>query len=269
MSNWQVIKEQIKYVDLLIEVCDARAPESSRHSNVNKMFAGKPILLVINKADLADPKLLPAYQKKFTASQKTIALSLKENKGKKAIFDTILEMTAGQREKLTKKGIRKTTTRICVIGMPNVGKSSLINWLVGRNLAKAANKPGITKGPQWIRLKGDLELLDTPGILPKDNLKQLQKEKLAILNLLTEKTDDEILANKSLDFLKAYYLTSIKKYLKTEHIEDINLENLARQRKFLNPGDKYNLMRAATTLLTDLRNGRLGGVCLDRDIYPE
>ena len=263
-TSWQLIKEQVKYIDLLIEVCDARAPQSSRHPKVREMFVGKPFLLVLNKADLADEKALSICQNKNFADQKTIALSLKKITGKRALLDIIAQVANSQREKLAKKGINKKTARICVIGMPNVGKSSLINWLMGRNLAKAANKPGITKGPQWLRLASNLELLDTPGILPKDNLKQLQKDKLAILNLL-ESSDDETLANKALIFLKAHYLISIKKYLKTDNIEEINLETLARQRKFLNPGGKYNLMRAASTLLNDLRSGKLGGICLDVD----
>lgn len=268
MSNWQAIKEQIKYVDLLIEVCDARAPRSSRHSNVGKMFAGKPVLLVLNKADLADEKILSICLKQLdqSAQQKSIALSLKRNTNKRAIFNIISELTAPKLAKLTQKGIRPRAVRICVIGMPNVGKSSLINWLIGRNLAKAANKPGITRGPQWIRIGSNLELLDTPGILPKDNMAQSQKDKLAILNLLAESSDEEILANQALAFLKAHYLLAIKKYLKVDDIEEINLESLARQRKFLSPGGKYNLMRAASTLLTDLRDGKLGGVCLDLDL---
>jgi ribosome biogenesis GTPase A len=268
LTSWQGIREQVKYVDLLIEVCDARAPLSSRHAKAREMFAGKPFLLVLNKSDLADEKTLSIHLERLNQSpdQRCIALSLKKNTNKKAIFSMISGLTALKREKQAKKGIRQQALRICVIGMPNVGKSSLINWLVGRSAAKAADKPGVTRGPQWIRLSSNLELLDTPGILPKDNLSQKHKDNLAILNLLNEGSDDESLANKALFFLKAHYQSAIKRYLNVDSLEDINLENLAGKRNFISPGGKYNLMRAASTLLTDLRGGKLGGVCLDQDL---
>jgi ribosome biogenesis GTPase A len=265
-GNWQVIREQVKYVDLLIEVCDARAPQSSRHANAREIFAGKPILLVLNKSDLADEKLLSVYINKLNQlpDQKAISLSLKQSSNKKAVFNLIANLTAYKREKLAKKGILQQSTRI---GMPNVGKSSLINWLVGRSSAKAANKPGVTRGPQWVRIDANLELLDTPGILPKDNLDQNKKETLAILNLITEASDEEILANKALAFLKEHYLLSIQKYLDVDNSEDIHLESLARKRNLISVGGKLNLMRAASTLLTDLRGGKLGGICLDQELF--
>jgi len=268
-GNWQVIREQVKYVDLLIEVCDARAPNSSRHAKAREIFAGKPILLVLNKSDLADEKLLPAYINKLNElpDQKAISLSLKQSSNKKAVFNLIANLTAYKREKLAKKGIRQQAVRICVIGMPNVGKSSLINWLVGRNIAKAANKPGVTRGPQWVRIDANLELLDTPGILPKDNLDKGKKETLAILNLITELSDDEILANRALTFLKEHYLISLKQYLDVDNTEDIHLKSLAEKRNLISAGGKLNLMRAASTLLTDLRGGKLGGICLDQELF--
>ena len=271
-SNWQVIREQIKYVDLLIEVCDARAPQSSRHAKTREMFTGKPFLLILNKADLADEKVLLAYVNKLNQSpdQKAISLSLKQSANKKAVFNIIGSLTSSRREKLANKGIRQPTTRICVIGMPNVGKSSLINWLVGRSSAKAANKPGITRGPQWIRLGSNLELLDTPGILPKDNMDQITKTKLAILNLIKEGSDEfDTLAYQALIILKAHYLPALKKYFGTDNVEEINLENLAIKRNLVSSGGEYNLMRAASTLLTDLRDGKLGGVCFDQALFTE
>lgn len=271
-SNWPIIREQIKYIDLLIEVCDARAPQSSRHGKAHEMFAGKVFLVLLNKADLADKNILSLYLNKLNQStnQKAIAISLKQSTGKKAVMNLIYSLTASRRERQAKKGIRQKITRICVIGLPNVGKSSLINWLGGRKRAKAADRPGITRGPQWIRLDSQLEMLDTPGILPKDHLGRQTRDKLAILNLIGDGSEEvEGLANKALAFLKTHYLMAIKNYLAANHVEEITLERLARKRNFLNPGGKYDLMRAATTLLSDLRSGKLGGVCLDLDLLDK
>ena len=265
-SNWPIIREQIKYVDLLIEVCDARAPYSSRHKKAKEMFPGKPVLLVLNKADLADQKVLQIYLKNLNQStdEKAIALSLKTAHNQKSILELIFSLTASKRENLAKKGILSPVVRTCIIGMPNVGKSSLINWLSKRKRTKVANLPGVTRGPQWIKLSSQLELLDTPGILPKDRMEQQVLDKLAILNLLTESHDHmETLAEKLLAFMTIHYPTAIMNYLDINNVAEINLETLAKKRGFLGAGGQYNLERAASALLTDLGNCKLGGICLD------
>ncbi len=267
MSNWQIIRGQIKYIDLLIEVCDARAPYSSRHPKAKEIFGSKPILLLLNKSDLADKKYLDNELEQLNKlpNQKAIALSLKSKQHKQTILKIIEDLTKVKREASKRKGLSTTTIRICVVGMPNVGKSSLINWLIGHKRAKVGNKPGITKGPQWIKIDKGLELLDTPGVLPRENLDNKTRTKLAILNLLKAAPDEtETLANESLTFLKIYYPLAIKQYLDISEDENINLETLAQKRGFLSPGGKYNLNRAAHTLLLDLNDGKLGGVFLDR-----
>ncbi len=268
-SNWPIIREQLKYIDLLIEVCDARAPLSSRHKKAKEIFSGKPVLLVLNKADLADQKALQVHLRNINQStdEKAIALSLKTNHNQKAILDLILKLTASRRQALAKKGILSQVVRTCIIGMPNVGKSSLINWLSKQKRARVANIPGVTRGPQWIKLSSQLELLDTPGILPKDSLAAPVKDKLAILNLLTESTYDlESLAEKLLSFMKTQYPAAIMNYLDISNITEISLETLAQKRGFLTAGGQYDFERAARALLTDLRNFKLGGICLD---WPE
>ncbi len=266
MSNWQIIREQVKYIDLLIEVCDARAPQSSRHPRAKEIFANKPILLVFNKADLADQRLLDKYTRSLvdSAREQSITLSLKSKQHKQAVLKLITQMTAEKQKALAKKGISTPVIRICVIGMPNVGKSSLINWLTGHKNVKVGNKPGVTRGPQWIKLQLGLELLDTPGILPRDNLDKKTNEKLAILNLIkTDQSETPTLAEEALAILKEQYPDMTKKYFGIDAIDDINLENLAKKRNFLQPGGKYNLDRAAHTLLSDLGSGTLGGVFFD------
>jgi len=269
ISNWHIIREQIKYVDLLIEVCDARAPFSSRHPKTKEIFVNKPTLLVLNKADLADKKLLLESVNQFSQSayEKALPLSLKTKTNKQGVLHLIKSLTEAKRVASIKRGINIPVTRICVIGMPNVGKSSLINWLCGRRQAKVGDKPGITRGPQWIKIGLGLELLDTPGILPRENLDKKTVEKLAILNLITgSPIDEESLANEILNFLSASYPTAIKEYLHAEDmkVENISLEALAKKRNFLSSGGKYNLQRAANTLISDVRCGKLGGIFLDK-----
>jgi ribosome biogenesis GTPase A len=269
ISNWHIIREQIKYVDLLIEVCDARAPFSSRHPKTKEIFVDKPTLLVLNKADLADKKLLLESVSQFNKSdyEKVLPLSLKVKTNKQVVLHLIKSLTEAKRTASIKKGINMPVTRICVIGMPNVGKSSLINWLCGRRRAKVGDKPGITRGPQWIKIDLGLELLDTPGILPRENMDKKTIEKLAILNLITgSPIDEESLANEILNFLCANYPMAIKEYLQVENnsIENVNLEALAQKRNFLSSGGKYNLLRAANTLISDVRCGKLGGIFLDK-----
>ena len=266
MSNWHIIREQVKYIDLLIEVCDARAPQSSRHPRVKEIFANKPVLLVLNKADLADKTLLENYSNKLnkTSPEKSIALSVKSKQHRQAVLKLITQMTAEKQKALAKKGINTPVVRICVIGMPNVGKSSLINWLTGHKNVKVGNKPGVTKGPQWIKLQFGLELLDTPGILPRDNMDKKTNNILSMLNLIkTDQSETETLANETLSYLTERYPVAIKNYLDTENLDEINLETLAKKRNFLSSGGKYNLDRAGHTLLSDFGCGKLGGVFFD------
>ena len=150
------------------------------------------------------------------------------------------------------------------MGMPNVGKSSLINWLIGQKKAKVGNKPGVTKGAQWVRVHPQIELLDTPGILPAFSFSAATAKKLALFNLLPESNYDvEEVAQDGLEQLKAQYPKQVQNYI-YEKAESLNLEELARRRNFLTTGGSLDLVRAANVFFSDLRNGKLGRVTLDR-----
>ena len=166
----RLIQEQLQLVDLVIELGDARLPESSQNPMLQKIINGrKPVLLVLNKNDLADPNRTKFWIDKLSKeyNQKAIALSATDSKAKivKLLVESIYELTQEKRTRLENKGAKNVTMRAMIVGIPNVGKSTFINTLLGKNVVVTGNKPGVTRGKQWIRLSDDIELLDTPGIL--------------------------------------------------------------------------------------------------------
>jgi len=258
---------QLKLVDLVIEVLDARLPESSRHPQSQTLFGNKPRLVVLAKEDLADPEKAKQWLKLLTdsdSSQSAISLDLKRVSGKGNVISQALRLTESKRNSLAKKGLLPRPMRACVVGMPNVGKSSLINWLVGRRKARVGNKPGITVGAQWIRLHPALELLDTPGILPPVEFAPETALKLALCNLLTERTyDQKQTAEDGLELINSKYSQYISGYAVDSPGQPPSLETVAAKKNCLGPGGQYDILRAAGIFLTDLRSGRLGRITLD------
>jgi ribosome biogenesis GTPase A len=258
------LTELVKWVDLLIEVCDARAPLSSRHPNTNNIFGNKPRVVVLSKADLAEPEATKDWLAYFNDQehQSVLALSFKNPGGKERLLSAVLKATADKREKMAGKGLLPRPVRICVVGMPNVGKSSLINWLIGKNRAKVADRPGVTRAPQWIRVHPQIELLDSPGVLPNRAFDEITSLKLALLNLLGENTyDQEEMARAALLRFDSNQLDQIANYFGVD--EDISLESLAKKRNFITHGGKLDTRRAAGAFINDLREGKLGKVMLD------
>jgi ribosome biogenesis GTPase A len=187
------LQQQLKHVDLVIEVLDARAPLSSRHPRAVELFGAKPRLIILSKKDLADGQRLKQFLQLFQDPHQqvqAIALSLKSQENKTSIFTAALELTENKRQQLSDRGLLPRPIRVCVVGMPNVGKSSFINWLIGQKKAKVGNKPGITRGPQWVRVHPQIELLDTPGVLPNATFAEATAQKLALFNLLPESSYD-------------------------------------------------------------------------------
>ncbi len=263
------LQEQIKYVDLIIEVVDARAPGSSRHPASEKIFGNKPRLIVLTKLDLADPNICKEWIKGLSKDRNEagIALSLKTSQGKKSLINQALKITSRKREAQARKGLLPRPMRICVVGMPNVGKSSLINWLIGHSRVKVANKPGVTRAPQWIKVHPQIELLDTPGILPVNQLNPDSALKLALCNLLAETSyDAKEVALGGLELLNRYYSKLLDQYLGGPYSAENGLELLARKRNFIAHGGIPDISRAAKAFLTDLGSGKLGAITLDRNV---
>jgi len=262
---------QLKLADLIIEVVDARAPISSRHPASVKLFGKKPRIVVLAKEDLADSGFTEIHRRGMDSSsnQRSLSLSFKSQKGKGKLLDMVLMLTKPEREKLATKGILPRPVRICVVGMPNVGKSTLINWFVGSRRVRVGDLPGITKGPQWVRIHPQIELLDTPGVLPPTQFKSAVLLKLALLNLISPGSyETETVARAGLRLLGKTHPERIRSLFgivddvaPNDHV--ISLEMFGRRRNFLRAGGLVDVGRAANVFLNEFRSGKLGRISLD------
>ncbi len=257
-TPFQRLKEQIKWVDLVFEVCDARCPTASKHPKSDEIFSNKTRIVVLTKEDIADPRALDAFQ------DQAFILSLKNQRGKEKLIRHALAVTADKREALSRKGILPRPMRVCVVGMPNVGKSSLINWLIGAKKTAVADRPGVTRGTQWVKVHPQLELMDTPGILPVGALSKDATLKLALFNLIPASSYEvEAVSRQGLDILQKAYPNLIQTYIPGLEPGHVTLEDLAKKRNFLTTGGMPDYMRAAGTFLADLRGGKIGRITLE------
>ena len=270
------MQEDIKLVDLVVEVLDARIPISSRNPDIDSLANNKARLVLLNKADLADNK----YNEKWVAYFKdkgitALLINAKTGNGLKGIQAAVQEACKEKIQRDRKRGIKNRPVRAMVVGIPNVGKSTFINAYAGRACAKTGNKPGVTKGKQWIRLGKNLELLDTPGILwPKfesqiigrniafigsmnDQIIQIEELALDLIEVL-EKLDPGI--------LKTRYEEDTPIKIETEDTKVQMLYQICESRKCYNKGEEYDTEKAAALLMDDFRNGRLGRITLEQDV---
>lgn len=264
-TPFTILKEQLQVVDLLLEVRDARIPDSSRHPAAGQIFGNKPRLIVLAKEDLAEPYALKQFLRQLSTDGVTaLAVSLKQNKGQKRLFDEALKLTKERRAAWEAKGLLPRPMRATVVGLPNVGKSSLINWLIGTKRAKTGDKPGITKGTQWVRIHPQIELLDTPGLLPPVNFDPDVANKLAVCNLLPDdRYDLEEISEWALVHIASTRRDMLKRYGLDLAETEPTLENLAKMRSFLSSGGRLDTRRAGAVFLNELRSGKLGPFVLD------
>lgn len=261
------LKQQMQVVDLLFEVRDGRVPQSSKHPNIDELFGHKPRVTVFAKQDLADPAFLDAWIDIVSQEQerRALALSFKYHKGQDKLIAAALAMYKAKREAIEKKGLLPRPMRVSVVGLPNVGKSTLINWLVGRAKARTGDSPGITKGNQWVRVHPQIELLDTPGILPHVAFSPDALLKLALCNLIpADKYDHEEIAAFGLAMVKSLNPDGLKVYASPLVESEATLENLAVARSCVASGGRPDTRRAAALFLSDFRAGKLGRITLDR-----
>lgn len=264
----RMMQENIKLIDLIIELVDARIPMSSRNPDIDELGKGKSRIILLNKSDLADAGLNQEWESFFKEKGYFVQqLNAKTGAGIKNIQALVQESCKEKIERDRKRGIINRPVRAMVVGIPNVGKSTFINSFAGKACAKTGNKPGVTKGKQWIRLNKNLELLDTPGILWPKFEDQKIGERLALIGSI----NDEILHVDELAValirnMKNSYLDLLEKRYDITIDEDAydTLKKIAIARKCLQKGELPDVDRASSMLLEDFRSGKLGRITLER-----
>lgn len=270
----RMIQEQLKLVDVVIELVDARMPISSRNPLLDQLVGDKkPRIIILNKEDLADPQRTAYWINQFNQQSGYRAFAFNATIGKKQLIsrlkEALLELTKEKRERMAQKGVRKQTIRCMIVGIPNVGKSTFINILVGKKAAQTGDKPGVTRGTQWIRLDEDLELLDTPGILwPK-----FEDEEVGLRLAVTGAINDDVFdhdeaALKLLTFLQKRYPRQLQERFKLTE-EDLAqeplyiLEQIGRNRGCLLKGGRIDYGKVSKGILIDFRQAKIGRITLE------
>ena len=265
----RMIEENIRMVDAVCEILDARIPFSSRNPDIDRLAADKPRLVILNRIDLADPKITEEWKKHFEAQGMMVLLTdAKSGKGVKSFVPAVKKLLEDKLRDYEAKGQVGRPLRVMILGIPNVGKSTFINKVAGRKAAIAGDKPGVTRGKQWINIGTGLDLLDTPGILWPKFESQEVGEMLAITNAIkADVLDKETLgANFILRLSRMYPQAIIDRYKFTPDPE-LNgfelLEQAAKKRGFLVSRGEYDIERMANTLLGEYHDGKLGRISLE------
>lgn len=258
------LKELLNLVDVVIEVLDARIPASSVYPEIKKLLGEKPRLIVLNKSDLSDEEELIRWVKFY--QQQTgfpvIASCASKNNDISVIVNKLIELAKPKIDKLVQKGLLPRPARVVVVGMPNVGKSSIINKLIKKGKAKVGAKAGVTRQQQWVRVNPKVDLLDTPGIIPLKQDDQNKAAKLAMVNSVSENAyENEEVAKNLLSILAEKYPQMVRKYYNLE--DDISVESIAKSRNWIVKNAQPDTVRAAVMILTDFRDGRIGKFILD------
>lgn len=257
------LKEKLSLVDVIIEVRDSRLPLSSSYSNIKKLLGEKPRLLLLNKADLVNKDELKTWVEylKKTTECPVIITEAKGSNDLIAVIKKAIELSEPKIQALMAKGLLRRPARAMVVGMPNVGKSSVINKLTKSSKTKIGAKAGVTRQQQWVRINPKLELLDTPGIIPTRQDDQMQAVKLAFVSSVSENAySPEPVAQALLELLGQKHGEYLKEYYKTPKL---TLENIATSRNWIIRGDSPDTERTAIYILKDFREGRLGNFILD------
>ena len=265
----RMIEENLKLVDAVCEILDARIPRSSRNPDIDRLAGDKPRLVILNRIDLADPAVTARWKKYFEAQGLAILeTDARSGKGVNGFAPAVRRLLAGKIREYEAKGQVGRPLRVMILGIPNVGKSTFINKVAGRKAAIAGDKPGVTRGKQWINIDAGLDLLDTPGILwPKFDSQEVG-EMLAITNAIkADVLDKETLAANFMLRLRQMYPQAIRDRYKFDPDPDMNgfelLEQAAKKRGFLVSRGEYDIERMANTLLGEYHEGKLGRLSLE------
>ena len=266
----RMIEDSLKQVDAVCEILDARIPRSSRNPDIGRLAAGKPRLIILSRVDLADPEITSQWRRHFERQGiMIIETDAKTGKGVNGFVPALKELLKDKLADYAAKGQINRPMRVMILGIPNVGKSTFINKVAKRRAAVAGDKPGVTRGKQWINIEQGLDLLDTPGILwPKFDSQEVG-EMLAITNAIkADVLDKETLGANFMLRLRDMYPEALTERYKFVPDKDMNgfelLEEAAKKRGFLLSKGEYDIERMANTLLGEYHDGKLGRISLER-----
>lgn len=264
----RMIEDNLKLIDVVVEILDARIPFSGRNPNFDDIIRNKPRLIVLNKADLADKNRTRQWIDWYASNGlRVIPISCTTGMGINTVLNEARAVVQDKIDREKEKG-RNRTLKLMMVGIPNVGKSSLINRLVGKASTKTGDKPGVTRGKQWLRIKGDAELLDTPGILPPKFDDQTVAMRLAYTGAIRDEImNTELLAYSLCDYLRDNYSDELCTRYKLDSVEDLEgyevLEKIGKKRGFVISGGEIDMERAANMVLDELRGAKIGNITLE------
>jgi ribosome biogenesis GTPase A len=263
----QNLEEKLKMIDVVIELVDARIPISSRNPEIDELLENKKRIFVLNKMDLADKLITESWVKKFNESVPTLAINSLNGQRISLLVRQAKKLMASKLEKLVQQGRKKRDIRLMIVGIPNVGKSQLINQLNNRGSTRTGERPGVTRGQQWVKLREGFELLDTPGILwPKFSDDEVAFKLAATGAIKAEAYDKETVAYKLLKILQEIIPDTLQERFDLDVVSNDTLrlmEDIGRKRGCLMSGGKVDRERTAGIILQEFRRGRLGRISLE------
>ena len=262
----KALKEKLNLVDVVVEVLDARLPASSGYGDVKKLFGDKPRLILLNKSDLVLRDEIKEWVEllEIQTGCSVFTVDTKNSKNFKNIEEKILELSEPRISALVSKGLLRRPARVLVAGLPNVGKSSIINKLTKSSKTKTGAKAGVTRQQQWVRINPNIDLLDTPGIIPMKQNDQNKAKKLAFVNSVSENAYTSTFVSAELLDLISFNKDYISKFMEYYNIDgNLTLENIALSRNWLIEGAKPDIKRTSEYVLKDLRTGKIGKFIFD------
>lgn len=265
----RLLKEKLNLVDVVIEVLDARLPKSSSYNDIKKLLGDKPRLLLLNKSDLVVPEEIKDWVKYIEEESgcPVLTIDTKTNRNFNVIEKKVLELAEPRIQALMAKGLLRRPARVVVVGLPNVGKSSIINKLTKSSKTKTGAKAGVTRQQQWVRINPNIDLLDTPGIIPMKQEDQMRAKKLAFVNSVSENAySSEIVAKELLELINSNpkYVSKFKEYYGVDGEVDLVTENIALSRNWIISGGEPDIERTSQYILRDFRDGKIGKFILDK-----
>src|SRR5690625_1249065 len=263
------VQEKLKLVDFVIELVDARAPLSSQNPLIHQVLNEKSKMIILMKRDLADPVLTEKWLREFEKQGVTaISMDVNNRKDLQKVVETAKQLGDEKLERMRRKGVRPRPARAMIIGIPNVGKSTLINRMASKKIAKTGDRPGVTKQQQWIKVKKDFELMDTPGILwPKFEDQEIGYRLAAIGTIRDEILSLDDIAAYVVNYLNAEYPNLLEERYELRNTDEEDMweifQHIGRRRGCLESGGKVNISKTSDVILQDLRSGKLGKVTLE------